>query len=216
MNGKPTKALFDTGAYVSIVSQCWLVKNLPKANLQNILEILDAELDSKAANGTNIPYVGWVAINFAMASDDAHVNISVPFLVTSPNINKPIVGYSVIEEAIKHNAAASTNLANTRFVKSMIATFHKTNTGNIPSFIDFLYKNATNNNDLRALKTNRVTEIVPKGEAVNVHYRANVGMIRYKILLLFESDLSTSISNDLELAQRLLVLPKAKSPPVSI
>ena len=216
MNGRQTEALFDTGAQVSIVSQCWLEKNLPKANLRNILEILDAGLDLKAANGTTIPYVGWVAINFAMASDDAHVNISVPFLVTSSNLDNPIIGYNVIEEAIKSNSADCTNTANTSLMKSVIATFHEASTDNIPAFIDFVYENAINNDNLCAVRTSKNPQIIPKGGTVTIRCRANVGITKSKIPVLFEPDLSTSMSSDLELTQTLLVLPKGKSPHVSI
>ena len=199
INGRKTKALFNTGAQVSIASQCWLEKNLPKANLQNILEIMDAGLDRKAANGTTIPYVGWEAINVAMVSDDAHANTSVPFLGTSTNIDNRIIGYNVIEEAIKINVADCTNTANTSLMKSVIATFHEASTDNTPAFIDFVYENAINHGDLCALKTSRKTQIIPKGGKVTVRCRANVVKTRSKIPILSEPDLSSSMSSDREL-----------------
>ena len=178
------------------------------------MEILDAGLDLKAANGTTI--LRWVAINFAMASDDAHVNTSIPFLVTSSNLDNPIIGYNVIEEAIKSNAADCTNTANTSLMKSVIAPFHEATTDNIPTFIDFVYENAINNDDLCALKTSKKPQSIPNGGTVTIRCRANVGIIKSKIPVLFEPDLSTLMSSDLELTQTLLVLPKGKSPHVSI
>ena len=171
--------------------------------MQSIWEILDAGLDLKAANETTIPYVGWVAINFAMASEDAHVNISVPFLFDNPSI-----GYNVIEEAIKSNAADCTNTANTSLMKRVIATFHEASTDNIPAFIDFVYENAINNDDLCALKTSKKTQILPKGGTVTVRCRTIVGIIRSMTQVLYEPDLSTSMSSDLSLLRHYLFYQK--------
>ena len=216
LNGKETDALFDTGAQVSIVSQFWLENNFPKTKLQNISEILDSELDLKAANGTNMQYLGWAEIDFAMASDDTHDNIVVPFLVTSIKLDNPIIGYNVIEEAIKGNVPVCSSTPNTSLVNSVTATFCKANTENIPAFIDFVYENAINDDDLCFIKTNKKAQILPKQETITVHCRANVGVINSKTPVLFEPDVSISVSSGLELTQTLLVLPKGKSPRVSI
>ena len=167
INGKETDALFDTSAQVSIVSQFWLESNLPKTKLQNISEILDKDLDLKAANGTNIQYIGWVEIDFAMASDDTHNDIIVPFLVTSVKLDNPIVGYNVIEEAIKGNISDGLN-TDISLVNSVTATLRESNRENIPAFIDFIYENAINDDDLCVLKTSKKAQIIPKGETVTV------------------------------------------------
>ena len=80
----------------------------------------------------------------------------------------------------------------------------------------YVYDNAINNGDLCTLKTSKKTQIIQKGGTITVRCRANVGIIRRKIPVLLEPDLSTSIPSDLELTQILLVLPKGKSPYVSI
>ena len=215
MNGKETDALFDTGAQVSIVSQFWLESNLPKTKLQNSSEILDTDLDLKAANGTKIQYIRWVEIDFAMASDDTHDDIIVPFLVTSVKLDNLIVGYNVIEEAMKGNVSDGLN-TDISLVNSVTATIRESNRENIPAFIDFIYENAINDDDLCVLKTSKKAQIIPKGETVTVRCRANVGIIKSKTPALFEPDLSTTVSSGLELTQTLLVLSKGKSPRVSI
>ena len=50
-------------------------------------------LDFKAANGTDLPYEGWV--------DDFDHTVKVPFLIAKDSLDMPIVGYNVIEEITK-------------------------------------------------------------------------------------------------------------------
>eukprot|EP00794_Sanderia_malayensis_P020773 gene20773-22798_t len=81
---------------------------------------------------------------------------------------------------------------------------------NIPSYIDFVYNNAINDDNLRFLKTSKKAQLIPNGESVTVCCRANVGIIRKKTPVLFEPYLSISVSSCL--AHTLLVLPEGKSP----
>ncbi|CAB3994113.1 Hypothetical predicted protein [Paramuricea clavata] len=61
LNGVESTALWDTGAQVSIVYHDWVLKNLPKAQLRTVETLLGAShLDLKAANGTTLPYDGWM------------------------------------------------------------------------------------------------------------------------------------------------------------
>ncbi|CAB4027151.1 Hypothetical predicted protein, partial [Paramuricea clavata] len=67
LNGVESTALCDTGAQVSIVPRDWVLKNLPKAQLRIVESLLRAsELDLKTANGTALPYDGWIEIDFKL------------------------------------------------------------------------------------------------------------------------------------------------------
>ena len=56
LGGKPAQALWDTGAYVSLVSKQFL----RDTEIKDISELIVAELNITVANGEAIPYVGWV------------------------------------------------------------------------------------------------------------------------------------------------------------
>ena len=61
LNGFETDALWDTGAQVSIILRSLLKRCLPGCDIQDMTELLGVDgLDLKAANGTDLPYEGWV------------------------------------------------------------------------------------------------------------------------------------------------------------
>ena len=61
LNGLETDALWDTGAQVSISSHSWLKQCTPGCEIRDIAELLGMdELELKAANGTDLPFEGWV------------------------------------------------------------------------------------------------------------------------------------------------------------
>ena len=108
LNGVPVEALWDTGAKVSIVSKRWLSKNLSSSKLKNIEELPEEEeLNLRAANGGMIPFIGWVEVQFQLASDThSSVPLTVPILVARDELEHPVIGYNVIEEMIKDRAQA--------------------------------------------------------------------------------------------------------------
>ena len=60
LNGLETDALLDTGAQVSIISHSWLKQCPPGCNIREIAEFLGIDgLESKEANGTDLPYESW-------------------------------------------------------------------------------------------------------------------------------------------------------------
>ena len=104
LDGVLTEALWDTGAQVSILSHCWVKQHLPGNEVRDIGELLGRDgLALKAANGTDLPYAGWVEINFSLVGTNSADSIRVPFLVSRDALDAPIVGYNVIEEITKQS-----------------------------------------------------------------------------------------------------------------
>ncbi len=63
LGGVNTSVLWDTGSQVSIVETEWKKRHLPDAEVRPVRELLEeGELNLTAANGTNIPYEGWMEI----------------------------------------------------------------------------------------------------------------------------------------------------------
>ena len=80
MNDVQTEALWDTGAQVSIVSKDWIAENLPTAEPRQIEELLsDQGLDLKAANGSEIPYEGWIEVSFKLATSGDNGQFGPPY-----------------------------------------------------------------------------------------------------------------------------------------
>ncbi|KAL1268898.1 hypothetical protein QQF64_034261 [Cirrhinus molitorella] len=65
IQGQRTQVLWDTGSQVSAIDETWKADNLPDIWMRDIAEIVDPDnpLQIEAANGTEIPYVGWVEVS---------------------------------------------------------------------------------------------------------------------------------------------------------
>ncbi len=72
IQGHLVDALWDTGSQVCIVDERWKREHLPSIRLRNVADVIDApeRLRLVAANGQNIPYVGWMELTFDLASND--------------------------------------------------------------------------------------------------------------------------------------------------
>ena len=80
LNGAETEALWDTGAQVSIIPSNWVRKFYPGTDVRNIAELLGlGGLDLKTANGTDLPYKGWVELTFSLAEENSQRSLQVPF-----------------------------------------------------------------------------------------------------------------------------------------
>ena len=92
------KALWDTGAMVSLVSSDWLNKNIPDHELLSVEQYLEGdEMHLCAANNTKVEVEGVVVLNFGIGQA---FEIPVPFIVTKDNLENPIVGYNVIKHIV--------------------------------------------------------------------------------------------------------------------
>ena len=98
LNGRQLEVLWDTGAQVSIMTNDFLNAKFPDVKKRDISELLDSPLEINAANGTAIPYTGWAELEFRLLSSGREeTTVMVPFLITSEELNYPIVGYNVIK-----------------------------------------------------------------------------------------------------------------------
>lgn len=137
LNGKSVTALWDTGAQVSMISEDFLQNQLLITNVNDIKDLLGVKetIKLQAANGTPIPYSGWVELKVKLESDDNH-EILVPFLITKQNIGPPIIGFNVIELIVKE---ATQNGDTDHFVASMKTSFDKCKSENITALISLMF-----------------------------------------------------------------------------
>lgn len=104
----PVVALWDTGAQATIINEEWRKLHLPHSTVRPFSELLDSDiLLGVAANQTEIPFLGWVEVEFRLGKDSAMTKpILVPILVSSDSrvAVEPIIGYNVIEEITGGNS----------------------------------------------------------------------------------------------------------------
>ncbi|CAL9690550.1 unnamed protein product [Knipowitschia caucasica] len=103
LDNVPVEALWDTGAQVSLINDEWRKKHLPLSILRPLAELLSEPLVALAANGTEIPYIGWIETEFYLDCDTHPTKtLLVPILVSSDSnvAEQPIIGFNVIEEVV--------------------------------------------------------------------------------------------------------------------
>jgi len=210
LDGVVTEALWDTGAQVSVLSTDFLAEYFPTRTVRSLTDLLgDKSLELKAANGTEIPYAGWVDINFELCNDHAH-HISIPFLVSTLSLDMPIIGYNVIEEIVKRSPG---NIEKT-LMSALSASFNKKISPNIPKLVNFLQ--STKKQELCDLRTIKKDVVIPKSSFVTVTCRANTSYIDERTPAYFEPDPLRSWPSGLEINETLVTLQPGNSSRIDI
>jgi hypothetical protein len=195
-----TEVLWDTGAQVSIIPARLVREKFPNVSVKDIHELLGigADLKLQAANGTQIPYNGWVGINFRLLDKETS-EISVPFLVTSEEMNSPIIGYNVIELFVKDNKPEQVLPAATKSFKNT----------DINALINFIRSDPSES--LCAVRTSKRNVVISKGQSVNVACRANTGPVERNSPVLFEPDEQAQWPSGLAIHETLTTIKQGKS-----
>lgn len=111
IDGVPVEALWDSGAQAPVINEAWRAENLPHTILRPIQELLGPEiLTGLAANQTEIPFSGWVEVEFKLCNKEVETEaLAVSILVSDdPGVaERPIIGYNVIEEVVKAQSPGS-------------------------------------------------------------------------------------------------------------
>ena len=211
MNG-----LWDTGAQVSIISRATLLKNFPTKQVKDMRDLLGIDEDLKivAANGTNIPYEGWVELKMELPGDMQKNVIVVPFLVTKETLDLPIIGFNVICElsrAEEGNSEAENQTVFDQFQRC----FQSLKGEEIYTLVN-LIKSCTQNEILCDLKTPKKDWIIQKGETASVPCRARTGPITRRTPAIFEPDVAGNFSQGLQITEELVTLKQGTTQIVHI
>lgn len=104
LNGLAVSALLDTGAQVSMIDRVWKNRYLPGIPVRPLNEIINDEEELKvyAVNGAVLPFDGWVALTVNLkGNENPNLSITVPFLVSSLDLERPLLGFNVLEVMIQ-------------------------------------------------------------------------------------------------------------------
>ena len=167
--------------------------------IQNINLLLDdaTNFDLTMANGTKLPYCGWVKVNFQLFHSPES-SIEVPMLVTNYPLDSPIIGYNVIEELVKLTGS-ETNVA------SLLSGFPETSQPNLQNLVN-LIKTETTSSDLSSVKSGKKFVNIPGGQTIKVSCRINTGALSNKTPVLFDPDEGDGLPSGLQVHEVLLTL----------
>ena len=205
LNGQEVEILWDTGAQVSIIPERVLQDKFPETVVKDIRELLEGGSDLKleAANGTQIPYSGWVGLNFKLL-DNSVAEVTAPFLVTKEELQCPIIGYNVIELFVKDNGPE-------RSLPVVAKSFHDKHASDLVNFI-----NGDMTENLCTIKTPKKNVTIPSGQSVDISCRANTGAVQRKYPALFEPDEPRGWPTGITVPEALVTLNQGKSSMIDI
>ena len=215
LNETKLEALWDTGSQVSVISSTVVNKYFPGVPVRRISEIFDAaysNLNLVTANGTALPYNGWIELNFSLVFPEKHEvkdSIQVPFLVTPENIDTPIVGFNVIEELCR-NATVDSECS-PDFVKAMCNSLQNISENKSAALVDLIYQ-CTIEESKFSVKSSKHATIIPKNKTVNVTCRADIGHRDRNLPMMFAPHPESLVPCGLEITETILVAKKGSSP----
>lgn len=150
---------------MSIMSETWKSQNLPDARIRPISDLLsdDELLDLRAANGTEIPFQGWVPVSFTLCDPKAKQaksdEILVLILVSRDILQRPIIGFNAIEEMLinrEDQIQPSESIA-------LLGNSLKLGSGKAEALLNVI-QGATNENVTYLVRTGRTPVVVPGGQ----------------------------------------------------
>ena len=208
-----TTALYDTGAQTSLISARWVKEHKFSDEVRKTEELIEAkDLELKAANGTKLPFAGWILLQLRMEEWNENAHMNVPFLVTTDEISKPIIGTNVIDEILNHPEKYSINESCLK--SSLKKSFHQPEE-KAQSFINIVRSaDCASTFQVKSVKK-KVT--IPGNSSKKIPCRVNTGPIPERIPVTFVPNVNHVLSDCLQLSETVMFLnPVGKSQIVDI
>lgn len=212
LNGERLQMLLDSGAQVSIVEKSWVQTALPNVKIQPLETLLsDHPLKVIAANGTDVPFEGWIEVLLEVQSSKyGSAFLYVPMLVSQDKLSTPLLGFNVIQE-IRENSDQSDNIS----LVDLLTETLKVQKCNVESLISAVHTKSTENEQKCP-----VVKVGKKGLTV----RSNqICMVKCQLRsfpargeMLFEPAMKTNLPDGLELFPALIDVPPGATKTVKI
>ena len=208
LNDSPTTVLWDTGAQVSLISAEWLKDNLSSTSVRPLSELFEHEsnLDLRAANGTPIPFEGWIEIELKMRFPQDSPPITFPALVTRNQLQQPILGYNVIEMVVQHSGNDAS-----RLLGGAMKNLQQRSADQLVQLIQ------TNDpEEVCRVRSGRKDIVIPQQSSIGVRCRTRAGPLDDKITGLFQPDVEQQWPEGLQVEESVVSLIPGTYCPVII
>ena len=200
-------ALWDMGAQVSIVSKEWVDTNLPDKKIQNINELLGVELELVAANGTKIPYLGFIEVKFQLAKSEGFEVLQVPILVTPKPQLLPLIGFNVIQETVNEGSDKEASVSTIDVMKE---TFQSSDETNMENLVHLIHETDEANTWFGSVRTIKKDFVLLRGQSTKIHCRANYIAVKPRTPVIFEPD-TLLLPEGIEITESLFDLKRGSS-----
>eukprot|EP00795_Rhopilema_esculentum_P009111 gene9111-16770_t len=179
--------------------------------IRDISEFLGdgACLNLVTASGDILPYKGWTELSFQLINNKGkNQTIQVPFLVTAETIERPIIGYNVIEEIICGNIEDS--VGKEAVLSSIQRSFTNISDHKASALIHLVYNSQTQN-EVCDVKTTKKDFVIQKNTTIDVPCRANTSYLERHTPMIFEPSLPSMLPSGLSVTESVLTLKKGTS-----
>lgn len=214
----PTLALWDTGAQASIISEEWRSQHLPQTAVRPVEELLGpGTLIGVAANQTEIPFVGWVEVEFQLNGKlNQSQRLHIPVLVSSdPNVaEEPIIGFNVIEEIVKgpRTLEGETPIDGT---VNMVRDAFSVSVKAAKELVQIMQVCRTNDSSC-VVRTGKGKVRLPPGQATTIQGRAHMGTLEEDQVMLFVPTEELNWPEGVEVMEGLVTVSKRNPTAITI
>lgn len=183
--GHHLQVLWDTGSQVSIIDERWKEEHLQNARVRELTEIVDSpdDLRLSAANGTEMPYLGWVESTFRLASEiNQTKELIIPVMVMKGgHLSHPIIGFTVIEHILA-------NTEKTRQYNAVKKAFPSLKRNKLKAFIQDVTTEQTDEYSVLGTKKEMVS--VAKHSGVQIACCVTTQPFKENVTMLIQPDLN--------------------------
>ena len=216
----PVTALWDTGAQATVINNRWRAEHLPNTIIRGIDELLGPEpLSGLAANQTEIPFMGWIPVEFQLSGvETLSASLLVPVLVSSdPNVAEdPIIGFNVIEEVINEQLRQQQGSTASGDVTEVVSGAFDIDSNAAETFIQLMHTHQ-DNTDGTIVKTGKDKVVLHPNEVTPVRCRTHTQTEKDTVML-FSPKMNTSLPEGLHIREALVTVKRGNSAivPVSV
>lgn len=161
-----------------------------------VSELTGNGLDLRAANGTTIPYLGWMDLAFSLpCQGDTSGQVIAPFLVVEDNkLQQPIIGYNLIKEYV--DMSEYLDPTKNTVSQSIRSAFPNIAKGQVASLVNFI--RTVKVDVFGEVKTGKSHVVVPPKGTVHVKCSVRLGTETDGMRAFFEPLPSTTLAEGLE------------------
>ena len=213
LNGLAVTALLDTGAQVSMIDRDWRNKYLPDITVRPLSEIAgdEEELTVYAVNGEVLPFDGWVALAVNLkGNENPNLSITVPFLVSSLVLERPLLGFNVLEVMIQEQPEKLIPTLTSLLCNAMVIPAEKAEL-----LVNFIQTDKPPVQYGR-LRTGRQDTVIPAGEVAWVKCQVPPHMELSDPIFLFEPDDDSIPLAELDVGEGLLKVQNPRKPYITV
>ena len=162
-----------------------------------------------------MPYVGWVETSFAFGEESSVRKLSVPVLVVNQELERPVIGYNVIEQLIQKNDDENC-FPDTNLIDTLKYSFQDLGIKQVTALVNFVGKKLNTPDDFGTVKLSKQNVVIPQGKTVPVTCRVRAGPVPERIPVVFEPTIDTDVPDDLIVSESLTYLQKGSSCSITV